>query len=104
MKNKTLVVYSDPGHSWVKVKRSELTRLGIIQNISPYSYQRSGYVYLEEDSDLGHYIDALKENKISYVFKEFSSNRKSRIRSYELFELSDFETTDKWRLFCELLG
>lgn len=29
---------SDPGHGWLKVKRSELRILGIDQQITPFSY------------------------------------------------------------------
>ena len=47
MKTFSAVRYIDPGHSWVKVKRSVLHRLGIAYKVSPYSYQRNDYVYLE---------------------------------------------------------
>lgn len=41
----------DPGHGWVKVKRSLLAKLEILPKITPFSYQRGEYVYLEEDLD-----------------------------------------------------
>ena len=46
-------VFADPSHAWGKVKRSMLERLGVDREISPYSYQRGEFAYLEEDRDLG---------------------------------------------------
>ena len=40
-------VYSDTGHCWLKVTRAELTRLGIADRITAYSYHRGHDVYLE---------------------------------------------------------
>ena len=46
---KTIVYYTDPGHGWFAVKRAELAQLGILGQVSHYSYQRGRTVYLEED-------------------------------------------------------
>lgn len=43
--------FSDPGHGWMEVDRSELKQLGIENQISDYSYQKDDKVYLEEDCD-----------------------------------------------------
>ena len=49
----TLKVYEDPAHGWIACKRSLLEQLGILNKITPYSYQsRTGdTVYCEEDCD-----------------------------------------------------
>jgi hypothetical protein len=86
MKNRTITVYSDPGHAWAKVSRAELIRLGLIDKISTYSYQRKGFVYLEEDCDLGLYIVALRDAGATIKFKEMvSRERQSKIRGYDYF-------------------
>lgn len=84
LKKKTIQVYSDSGHGWAKVKRSELVSLLICGEISSFSYEHGDYVYLEEDCDLGKYIDALKKYNtgIEIKFKEHHTNRRSKIRSY----------------------
>ena len=40
---------SDPGHGWLEVPRSLLSELGILEEITTYSYQKKELVYLEED-------------------------------------------------------
>lgn len=82
----TIIVYSDPGHGWGKVKRSVLHNLGIANNISAYSYQRGEYVYLEEDCDLSALCMALNQRNTRIKFVEKSTNRDSRIRSYERYQ------------------
>lgn len=50
----------DPGHGWLRVPRTELTELGILDKISSYSYQTDDgkFVFLEEDCDLTLYVEA----------------------------------------------
>ena len=85
MKTKLIQVYTDSGHGWAKVKRSELVKYLLCGKISSCSYQKNDYVYLEGDCDLGIYIDALKANGIDYKFKESHTNKRSKIRSYDRF-------------------
>lgn len=83
---KKLNVYSDPSHSWLKVKKQELIELGIADKISSCSYQYNDYAYLEEDCDVAYYINALNDKKgISWEnvkIKMNHTNRRSKIRSY----------------------
>lgn len=88
----TIIVYSDPGHSWGKVKRSVLHNLGIANNISSYSYQRGEYVYLEEDCDLSTLCMALNQRNTRIKFVEKHTDRDSRIRSYERYRPFDIVT------------
>lgn len=86
MKNRTVTVYSDPGHAWAKVSRAELQRLNLLDQISSYSYQRKGFVYLEEDCDLSVYLVALRDAGATIKFKEMvSRERQSKIRGYDHF-------------------
>lgn len=80
---KSFDVYSDPGHGWVKVPFSVLRKLGIVDKITPYSYQRGGFAYLEEDCDMSTLIAALKDRGITPKFREHVAREKySRIRNY----------------------
>lgn len=77
-----LNIYADPGHAWCKVSRALLVKLDIADKVSAYSYQRGDSVYLEEDCDLSVLISALKAKGVSVEFKEFHTNKSSKIRSY----------------------
>jgi len=43
--------HEDPSHAWLEVSRSELNRLGILDQITSFSYQRGDAAFLEEDRD-----------------------------------------------------
>ena len=78
--------YTDPGHGWVKVRRAEVEKLDIATKITPYSYQRNLYVYLEEDCDLGTFIAAKKARNETVEFVNSNCrDRQSKIRSYDRF-------------------
>lgn len=52
---------SDPGHGWLLVKRSELAEVGLTAaDITPYSYQSSDMLGLEENVDAGIFLAAYK--------------------------------------------
>jgi len=77
--------YADPGHGWGKVKISKLKDLGILDQISSYSYKRGDYAYLEEDSDLGIFCNAMRKIGKTVTFRAYLSNKSSRIRNYTRF-------------------
>ena len=78
--------YSDPQHGWAKVPRTLLNKLGIEDKITPYSYQRGDFAYLEEDADLTLFCNTLKAKGIAYEFRHHTSSwRSSKIRSYASF-------------------
>lgn len=87
MKQKTftMIVYSDPSHSFAKVKRRVLKQLGLEDKISSYSYQLRDNVYLEEDYDLMIVYKALSDRDYKVKFVEKSTDKQSRIRNYERF-------------------
>lgn len=86
MKKITISIYADPGHAWARVKRDLLNKLGIAKQITAFSHQRGDYVYLEEDMDLGTLISALKTQGVKINFKEFHTNKSSKIRSYNSYQ------------------
>lgn len=85
MKTFTVIVYSDAGHAWGKVKRQVLVNLGIADKVSTYSYQYKDNVYLEEDCDLPLLCSTLMalDTRIKFVEKHTAGN--SRIRSYSRY-------------------
>jgi hypothetical protein len=77
---------SDPSHGWLKVPLTELERLGIVDQISAYSFLKDGMAYLEEDRDMKVFTtarDAAGEGDIRMI--EHVRNRESRIRKYPSF-------------------
>lgn len=55
----TFKLHTDPGHAWLEVSRALVAELGILEHISPYSYQMGPKVYLEEDRDLAIFLEAM---------------------------------------------
>lgn len=83
---KTYKFYADPGHGWLAVKITELMELGIITQISTYSYMRGATAYLEEDCDASLFFNSYKdkygmEPKHSYNH----TNNRSAIRNYDSY-------------------
>lgn len=58
MNHITYIYHTDPGHGWLEVSRAEVERLGLLGEISHYSYQRNGTLYLEEDCDMSRFLAA----------------------------------------------
>jgi hypothetical protein len=57
--------YSDPGHSWLKVSRRDVERLGLTaQSFSAFSYQSTlgNTFYLEEDCDAPLLLNVLRQS------------------------------------------
>jgi len=76
--------YEDPGHGWMACKKILLHELGIATKISSYSYQRGDMAYLEEDYDLGLFINAFQVKVgARLTFTRHATDRRSNIRGYE---------------------
>lgn len=81
---------SDPCHGWLEVDRELLKILDIENEISGYSYQNFGKVYLEEDCDASIFKNKWQEktglNLLDYVIiKDQNTNAVCRLyRSYEV--------------------
>ena len=73
----------DPGHGWIKVPKKMVSKLGIADKITHYSYERGDYVYLEEDCDATTFIEACKSRNITPEFRDrICRTRQSKVRSY----------------------
>jgi len=74
----------DPAHGWIKVSIKQLNSLGIINNISSFSYYRKGFAYLEEDCDASTFFRAYRSKYNSEpILRDCVARKKqSKIRSY----------------------
>jgi hypothetical protein len=81
-----LKFYSDPGHGWLAVKAKLVDDLELMGEISPYSYMRGKTLYLEEDSDAGKVLKALKAQGMPVEIVNLCCDKSSPIRSYERFD------------------
>ncbi len=78
-------IYEDSGHAWLKVEREELNKLGILEQITSYSYQKGTAVFLEEDADLTTFAKAkLEQDGVKITYREHFAQY-SRIRSYDCY-------------------
>ena len=84
-KTLTLPYYQDPGHGWVRVSVGLLHGLKIAHLITPYSYRRDDYAYLEEDCDLSRLLAAAAAAGITIKLRQFHTNKRSKIRSYKSY-------------------
>ena len=84
---KTYTFHNDPGHGWLAVKREELVKLGILEEISSYSYQKGKTVYLEEDCDYATFYNAYKAKYGIEPQTKSSYQERSPIRSYYRFSI-----------------
>ena len=88
---KAWTFYSDPGHSWLKVARKDVVAAGVADKVSVCSFQRGDYVYLEEDCDAEAFLVAVQAiggydwSTIKDTLKEKSTDRRSKIRSYQSY-------------------
>jgi hypothetical protein len=87
VEQETFDVYADPGHAWVKVPKATLKALGIAGKITPYSYQRGEFAYLEEDQDAVAFADAMwQQRRIIVKYREHIANKDSKIRNYDQYD------------------
>ena len=85
MKKTPYTYHQDPSHGWLAVPRARLNALGILLDISRYSYQRRDYVFLEEDCDLARFVHALRARNIQPDFVEVFADP-CPIRDYDRFD------------------
>jgi hypothetical protein len=85
MNMKTLHIYSDPGHGWLRVKMDLIKTLGIENKITFCSYQRNDWVYLEEDCDASTFMLAIALAGLDFKYKSHYSNSESKIRTYKRY-------------------
>lgn len=86
---RTFRFFSDAGHGWMKVRRSQLEELGVEKRISHFSYEHGEFVYLEEDCDAVVFCNAYESRfGMTPRFKTSYSNR-SRVRGYNFYNFKE---------------
>lgn len=81
----TFEYLQDPGHGWIKVPLRVLNRLNMLHKISPFSYIRGAFAYLEEDSDASKFVTEYRRATGCGIHTRIRSTREksSRIRNYQ---------------------
>lgn len=64
----TLRFLTDPGHGWISAPRKLVNELGIAKQITAWSYQKGGSVYLEEDCDASLFMETAGKAGITITF------------------------------------
>ena len=77
--------YSDAGHGWLRVKLNELDRLGIVEDITMFSYLFADIAYLEEDCDLATFMRAKQAAGETVEINEIHVGGNSVIRVYDTY-------------------
>ncbi len=80
MKTINCEFHHDAGHGWLRVMRSQVNRLGIAHEISSFSYQMNGILYLEEDCDAPRFLEACQDAGITVEHREIYDGLNSPIR------------------------
>lgn len=78
--------HSDAGHGWLEVPMEIIKHLNLSKKISSYSYKKKDMAYLEEDSDAGICISAMKEHNYHFYIKNLPQQDPNPIRSYPRFK------------------
>ena len=76
-----LTFHSDPNHSWLEVPLSDLTTLGIADEISACSYRYETSAYLEDDVDADVYLRATRQAGWSITTEDRYVDGDSFVRS-----------------------
>jgi len=81
---KTFDYIQDPGHGWIKVPVTLLLELNIAGDISPYSYYKNGFAYLEEDCDAARFMNAYNARfgADPKLRSRVARERRSKVREY----------------------
>lgn len=82
----------DSGHGWIESETWRMVALGIVDDISEYSYMSNDgmTVYLEEDCDATVFINALKAHDIEFEIKESYVDGRHPLRDEHTFYQADW--------------
>jgi len=79
------IFHGDPGHAWLEVPLSLVKEYGLEKDISSYSYvnEKSGMVFLEEDSDMPKFLKAFqRETALSLTCLTTTRSQTARYASF----------------------
>ena len=81
--------YEDPEHGWLAVPLPLLDRLGLLDQITPYSYMRGMLAHLEEDCDYSLFWAAAQRAGLNLKIRTMRTDQCSRIRNYCQFNATE---------------
>lgn len=79
--------HQDAAHGWFEIPIETLHELGIIRDITYYSYRSDDTAYLEEDVDATILTNALRKAGISYDLRYIDDGELSSIRDLRFFDI-----------------
>lgn len=84
---KTFDYIQDPGHGWIKTPIKLLVELDIHWKITPFSYYRGAFAYLEEDGDTALFFNAFNARfgVDPKLRSKVAREKRSKIRSYTCY-------------------
>jgi hypothetical protein len=85
------IYHQDSGHGWLEVPLKELRDLGIAHEITLYSFNNKGMIYLEEDRDAGKFLEARKKHEKPYRLLNNYIDGLCYIREFPRFESKNEE-------------
>ena len=75
--------YSDDEHGWLRVPRTKLKDLGLLDKISSFSYEDDNYIYLEEDLDAGIFLNTQKDEYIEIEEEYCTESPIRKLKNYD---------------------
>jgi len=75
--------YSDDAHGWLRVPRTKLKNLGLLDKISSLSYEDDNYIYLEEDLDAGIFLNTQKDEDIEIEEEYCTESPIRKLKNYD---------------------
>lgn len=82
---KNYLFFSDPGHGWLEVPRTDVQELGIESKITAWSYEHNEKIYLEEDCDASLFMETAKQNGWTINIEE-KYQENTPIRNYQHYK------------------
>jgi predicted small secreted protein len=83
------VYHQDSAHGWLEVPTRELRIMGLQDRITFYSYLRQGKAYLEEDVDMGTFLDIRRLLPKPFIFQSNNMDGMCFIRNYPQYRAED---------------
>jgi hypothetical protein len=84
---RTYHYYSDTEQGWLKIPIQDARTVGVEpEAISPKSYRRGSFLYLDEDKDAMVFLEGIREKGAKLNIKKHFSKKSSKIRSYEQYQ------------------
>lgn len=85
LKSRQFTYLEDPGHGYLIVTLEELEFFGLEEEISPFSFMSSSFIYLEEDLDAVLFVNKFK-NRYGYFEYDTKHENSAHCRAMESYK------------------